>query len=125
MERQSLRDDQWDRIKNLLPGRDNTVGITAKDNRLFMEAVLWVARTGTAWRDLPPHYGKWNSVFQRYNRWLKSGVFMWVFRMLADDPSFEFRLVNSTIIYSPRRKTATAAAIRRRKPSSGPPATSH
>lgn len=119
MERPLLRDDQWDRIRILLPGRDDTVGITAKDNRLFFEAVLWVARTGLAWRKLPPSYGKWNSVFQRYNRWLKSGVFGWVFRMLADDPSFEFRLVNSTIVYTPRRKSATPAEIRRRKPANG------
>lgn len=119
MERPLLRDDQWDRIKILLPGRDDTVGITAKDNRLFFEAVLWVARTGLAWRKLPAHYGKWNSVFQRYNRWLKSGVFVWVFRMLADDPSFEFRLANSTIVYTPRRKSATPAEIRRRKPAAG------
>jgi len=65
MAKQILRDDQWKKIEGLLPGRTETVGVTAKDNRLFIEGVLWVARTGAHWRELPDRYGHWNSVFQR------------------------------------------------------------
>jgi len=66
MRRYALRDDQWDRIKEILPGREGHVGGTAADNRLFVEAVLWVVRTGSPWRDLPAFFGKWNTVFKRY-----------------------------------------------------------
>lgn len=64
-----LRDDQWERIKDLLPGKASDRGVTARDNRLFVEAVLWVARTGSPWRDLPDSYGHWHRVYVRYDRW--------------------------------------------------------
>ena len=68
MRRYSLRDDQWDRIKDILGG-------TAADNRLFVEAVLFRFRAGVPWRDLPERFGDWKIVYQRFNRWAKSGVF--------------------------------------------------
>jgi transposase len=61
MERTLLRDDQWERIAHLLPGKAGDRGVTAKDNRLFIEAVLWIARTGAPWRDLPAQFGRWHS----------------------------------------------------------------
>ena len=66
MERFGLRDDQWDRIKDILPGREGHVGGTAADNRLFVEAVLYRFRTGMPWRDLPARFGDWKSVHQRF-----------------------------------------------------------
>jgi hypothetical protein len=57
MRRYALRDDQWERIKDLLPGREGHVGVTAKDNRLFVEAVLYRYRAGIPWRDLPERFG--------------------------------------------------------------------
>ena len=74
MRRYALRDDQWDRIKDILPGREGHVGGTAADNRLFVEAVLFRFRAGVPWRDLPERYGHWKIVYQRFNRWAKSGV---------------------------------------------------
>ena len=62
VQRFGLRDDQWDRIKDLLPGREETVGVTATDNRLFVEAVLYRYRTGIPWRDLPERFGDWKNV---------------------------------------------------------------
>jgi transposase len=76
MERLGLRDDQWDRIKDFLPGREGHVGGTAVDNRVFVEGVLYRFRAGIPWRDLPERFGKWKSVYQRFNRWAKSGVFL-------------------------------------------------
>ena len=61
MRRFGLRDDQWERIKNLLPGREGSVGVTAADNRLFVEAVLYRFRTGMPWRDLPERFGEGRS----------------------------------------------------------------
>ena len=69
-----LRDDQFERIEALLPGKRNDPGRTAANNRLFVEAVLWIARTGSPWRDLPPEFGLWNSAYQRFARWSRQGV---------------------------------------------------
>jgi transposase len=62
MRRYALRDDQWDRIKDFLPGREGHVGGTAKDNRLFVEAVLYRYRSGCPWRDLPERFGRWQTI---------------------------------------------------------------
>ena len=74
MRRYALRDDQWDRIKDILPGGEGHVGGTAADNRLFVEAVLFRFRAGIPWRDLPERFGDGKIVYQRFNRWAKSGV---------------------------------------------------
>lgn len=57
MRRYGLHDDEWERIKDMLPGREGDVGVTAKDNRLFVEAVLYRYRAGIPWRDLPERFG--------------------------------------------------------------------
>jgi transposase len=90
MRRYALRDDQWRRIKDLLPGREGHVGATAKDNRLFVEAVLYRYRAGIAWRDLPERFGDWNRVHTRFSRWAKSGVWERVFQHLADEADNEY-----------------------------------
>jgi transposase len=74
MPRRVLSDDQWERIADLLPGKPSDPGHTAADNRTFVEAVLWVLRTGAPWRDLPQELGNWNSVEQRFARWERNGV---------------------------------------------------
>src|SRR5262247_582067 len=66
MHRYALRDDQWDKIKDFLPGREGHVGGTAADNRLFVDAVIYRYRTGIPWRDLPERYGHWKAVHRRY-----------------------------------------------------------
>jgi transposase len=63
MPRMNLIDDQWDRIEHLLPGKAGDRRCTAADNRLFVDAVLWIARSGAPWRDLPQEFGRWNSVY--------------------------------------------------------------
>jgi len=105
MERFGLRDDQWDRIKNILPGRDGHVGGTAADNRLFVEAVLYRFRTGMPWRDLPVRFGYWKSVHQRFSRWAKSGVFNRIFRLLASDPDNEYMMIDATIVRAHQHST--------------------
>jgi transposase len=97
MRRFELTDEQWEKIKDMLPGREEDVGVTAKDNRLFLDAILYVARTGIPWRDLPEHFGKWNSVFQRFRRWAKKGVWARIMEQLQD-PDLELLLVDSTTI---------------------------
>ena len=96
--RYALRDDQWERIKDLLPGRDGSVGVTAKDNRLFIEAVRWRYRSGSAWRDLPTRFGDFRVVHTRFSRWSKTGVWERIFEHLAADADNESAMIDSTIV---------------------------
>jgi len=96
--RYALREDQWDRIKNLLPGREDTVGVTAKDNRLFIEAVLYRYRAGIPWRDLPERFGNWSVVHTRFSRWAERGVWADIFNQLAGDADNEYAMIDSTIV---------------------------
>ena len=73
MNRSVLRDDQWERIKHLLPGKPGDVGVTAHDNRRFVEAVLYRYRTGVPWRDLPAEFGDWKNTHKRFSRWAAKG----------------------------------------------------
>ena len=82
MRRYGLRDDQWDRIKALLPGQSGWVGVTAADNRLFVEAVLYRYRAGVPWRDLPERYGPYTTIYNRFNRWPRRGIFKRIFDAL-------------------------------------------
>jgi transposase len=93
-----LKNDQWQRIAPLLPGKAGDPGRSAANNRLFLEAVLWMARTGAPWRDLPEAFGNWNSVFRRFRRWVQKGVFERLFQALSGDPDFEYALIDGTVI---------------------------
>lgn len=97
LRRHEISDEQWDAIKQLLPGQEGDPGATAKANRLFANAVMWIAKTGAPWRDLPERFGKWNSVFQRFNRWCKTGVFHTIMEALQD-PDLGVLLLDSTMI---------------------------
>jgi transposase len=136
MARKNLRDDQWERIAHLLPGKPGDRGRTAADNRLFVEAVLWMARSGSPWRDLPEEFGRWNSVYRRFSRWENAGVWQRVFTTLAGDADFEEVFIDSTAIRVhqhaagaqkkkvPRPSAARAEGARRRSmPWSKPSAT--
>lgn len=97
-ERYKLREDQWDRIKNYLPGKKEDAGCTALDNRRFIEAVMWISKTGAPWRDLPAEYGKWSNVHKRFSRWSQKGVWQAIFNTLASDADTEWLMLDSTIV---------------------------
>src|SRR5258707_10173668 len=117
MERFGLRNDQWERIKDVLPGREGHVGGTAEDNRLFVEAVLYRFRTGCPWRDLPERFGYWKSIHQRFSRWAKNGVFERIFKMLASDHDNEYMMIDATIV---RAHQHSAGARKKRRASDRP-----
>ena len=96
--RYGLRDDQWERIEHLLPGREETVGVTAKDNRLFVEAVIYRYRSGIPWRDLPERFGDWNNIARRHKRWSDKGVWQSVFEHLSKEADNEYAAIDSTIV---------------------------
>jgi len=98
VKRYGLREDQWERIKDLLPGRSETVGVTAKNNRLFVEAVIYRYRAGIPWRDLPERFGDWKNIHRRHSRWSKNGVWGKVFHCLSQDADNEYAMIDSTIV---------------------------
>jgi transposase len=98
MRRFELTDEQYQRIEHLLPGKKSDPGATARDNRLFMDAVLWIARTGAPWPDLPERFGKFDSVYQRFNRWAKAGRWLAIMEALGGDADLEHLLIDSTVI---------------------------
>ena len=104
----------WARIARLLPGKASDRGVTARDNRLFVEAVLWRVRTGLPWRDLPDEFGNWNSVFQRFRRWVRTGVFERLFECLSGDPDFEYVLIDGTIVTAHQKASGARGGLRLR-----------
>ena len=116
-----LRDDQWERIAPLVPGKVGDPGRSGADNRLFVEAVLWIVRVGAPWRDLPEAFGNWNSVFQRFRRWVRGGVFDQIFEALSADADFEYVIVDGTIVRVHQHGTG-AKEGRTIRPSGGPAA---
>ena len=120
MRRYSLRDDQWDRIAPLLPGKEGDVGVTAKDNRVFVEAVLYRYRSGTAWRDLPERFGCWKNVHQRHDRWSKSGVWKRVLTHLLADADNEYAMIDSTIVRAHQHSAGAKKNLARTRRSGDP-----
>ena len=98
MRRYALRDDQWERIEPLLPGRAGHVGVTARDNRPFVEAVLYRYRAGIPWRDLPERFGDYKKVHTRFSRWARNGVWACLFEHLTDEADNEYAMIDSTIV---------------------------
>ena len=96
--RYELSDVQWEKIKDLLPGRVESVGRTAGDNRVFVNGVLWVLRSGAHWHDLPERYGKYKSLHKRFSRWAASGVWEMVFHELVRDRKNQYLMIDSTIV---------------------------
>src|ERR1019366_9136067 len=96
--RYGLRDDQWERIEGMLPGRKGSVGRPADDNRLFVEAVLYRYRAGIPWRDLPERFGDFRVVHTRFSRWAKRGVWKSIFETLAAEADNEYAMIDATIV---------------------------
>lgn len=111
MIRTVLTDEQWERIAPLLPGKKGDPGRAGKDNRRFVEGVLWVVRTGAPWRDVPEHFGNWFSVWKRFRRWALKGVFEKLFQALSDEPDFEYALIDGTIVKVHRHATGAKGGL--------------
>jgi len=97
-ERFVINDLSWALIEPLFPGSVRDRGVTAKDTRRCLEAVLARVRGGGPWRDLPPGFGAWNSIFRRFRRWAQSGVFKRIFEAVSGEADFEYVLIDGTII---------------------------
>jgi transposase len=110
-----LNDAQWARIEPLATGKASDPGVTARNNRMFVEGVLWIARTGSPWRDLPSTFGEWNTVFQRFRRWSRNGRWHRIFAAVSDDPDFEYLIVDSTIVRAHQHAAGAKGGLKIRR----------
>ena len=108
--RYALTDEQWARLEPLLPGRPGSVGVTARDNRLFVEAVLYRYRAGIPWRDLPERFGHFREIHRRHSRWSKKGTWEKVFEALAEEPDNEYAMIDSTIVRAHQHSAGAAGS---------------
>jgi transposase len=122
MGRYGLRADQWVRIEHLLPGKEGDVGVTAKDNRLFVDAVLYRYRAGIPWRDLPERFGDPLNIHKRFSRWAKTGVWERIFAFLAADADNEYAMIDSTIVRAHQHSAGAQKKRGKTKPSDDPAA---
>ncbi len=109
-----VSDGLWTRLEPHLPGKAGDSGVTARDNRLFLEAVFWRVRTGSPWRDLPPAFGNWNSQFRRFRRWAETGVFERLFKAMSDARDLEYALIDGTIVQVHQKATGAKGGLRLR-----------
>jgi transposase len=114
MPRFCLTDAQWAKMEPFCLGKPSDPGRTGSDGRLFLEAILWIARTGSPWRDLPPAFGKWNTVFKRFRDWVKADVFKRMFDAVSDDPDMEYAMVDATIVKVHRHGQGAKGGLRAR-----------
>ena len=92
-----ISDAQWVLMAPYCLGKKTDPGRSGNDTRLFLEGVLWIARTGAPWRDLPADFGKWNSAFKRFRNWVKRDVFHRMFKGLSEGGDFEYTMIDGTI----------------------------
>jgi len=114
MVRLVLTDAQWAKIEPHCLGKPSDPGRSGNNNRRFVEAVLWIVRTGSPWRDLPAYFGKWNTVFKRYRDWVKADVFQRLFEACSDEPDMEYAMVDATIVKVHRHGQGAKGGLRAR-----------
>jgi transposase len=112
VKRYELTEVQWRRIEGVLAGKPGDPGRTGEDNRLFVNAVLWVLRSGARWSDLPERYGKWKSVHKRFTRWAKKGVWERVFESLTGDPDNQYLMLDTTLVRAHQQAATGKGGLR-------------
>ena len=96
--RYELSEGQWEKIEGMLPGKRQDPGRSGSDNRVFVNGVMWVLRSGARWHDLPERYGKWKTAHKRFTRWAKAGVWERVFESLIKDKKNDYLMLDSTLV---------------------------
>jgi len=114
VDRFCLTDAQWAKMEPHCLGKPGDPGRTGGNNRLFLEAVLWIARTGSPWRDLPPMFGKWNTAFKRFRDWVKADVFQRIFAAVSEAPDMEYAMIDGTIVKVHRHGQGAKGGLRAR-----------
>ena len=96
-----LSEERWRSVAPVLAGKDGDPGCSGRDNRLFLKAVFWIARTGSAWRNRPPRFGKWYTIYTRYHRWEQKGVWPRVIAALSQDGACDFKYDGDGLHWTP------------------------
>ena len=109
-----LTDAQWAKMEPHCLGKPSDPGRSGANNRRFVEAVLWIARTGSPWRDLPEEFGKWNTVFKRFRDWVKADVFQRLFDAVSEQPDMEYAMVDATMVEVHRHGQGAKGGLRAR-----------
>ena len=94
--RHDISDRVWSLLEPHLPGRKGSWGGQAKDNRLFINGVFWIMRTGAPWRDLPSDYGNWGNTHRRFIRWRDKGIWEKLLELLIDNPDYEWLMIDAS-----------------------------
>ena len=115
MPRTQLTDAQWQRLEPLLPGKPADPGRTGFDQRKTVEGILWIARTGAPWRDLPLYFGKGNTGHRRFRRWVQSGVFDRLLKALPEELDWQIVMVDGTFVKVHQHGTGPERGAPRRK----------
>ena len=113
-DRYVITDQMWTAMEPHCLGKSTDPGRTGSDPRLFLEAVLWIARTDCPWRDLPAIFGKWNTVFKRFRDWVKADVFQHIFDALSGEPDMEYVMIDGTIVKAHRHGQGAKAGLKAR-----------
>jgi len=111
MARSFLSDRMWERLALLLPPERGKTGRPSNPHRIMIEAILWKHRTGAPWRDVPEEFGPWNSVFTRFNRWSKVGLWQTILEALRIEADTEWLMIDATVI---RAHQHAAGAIKKK-----------
>lgn len=99
LRRYELTDQEWNRIKDLLPPeKSGKRGRPSKDNRMILNAMVWIARSGAPWRDLPERYGPWETVYSRFRKWIDDGILDNIFHVLSLDAELDELFMDSSIV---------------------------
>ena len=106
-----ISDALWEQMWPLLPGKGGDPGASGRNNRMFLEAVLWRVRTGSPWRDLPKDFGNWNSVFKRFRRCANGGVFESLFKAINGEPDLEYGMIDGTIVQAHQKPSGAKGGL--------------
>jgi len=111
--RYELSTEQWQKIEEILPGKKTDPGRTAVDNRKFIDAVLWILRSGARWSDMPQErYGKYKSIHKRFTRWAQKGIWEKIFKVLIKDRDNEYLMIDSTLVKAHQQSATIKKKIR-------------
>jgi len=117
-----MTDEQWERLKPLLPPQKPRTGRPARDHRQIVNAILWIIRSGAPWRDLPEHYGPWQTVASRFYRWQKAGIWERLFAAVqqradaAGQLDWQVHYVDGTIVRAHQHAAGAKGGSRRPRP---------
>ncbi len=120
MTRSSLTEEMWEKLAALLPPEKGETGRPYNSHRPWIEAILWKHRTGAPWRDLPEEFGSWKSIYCRFNRWSKAGVWQAVLEVLRGDADTEWLMIDSTVIRAHQHSAGAERGGSKTKPLADP-----